>query len=103
VLHEDYAAAGVPMLPVVIGDAATAWIILWHTIALVALSLLPMAFGMGFIYLAGAVAGGSFFIWRSIELIRDPGPKAVRSNFYASFVQLGLLLTTAIADGSLNL
>lgn len=103
VLHEDYAAAGVPMLPVVIGDAATAWIILWHTIALVVLSLLPMAFGMGFIYLAGAVAGGSFFIWRSIELIGNPGPKAARLNFYASFVQLGLLLTAAIADGSLNL
>ncbi len=103
VLHEDYAAAGVPMLPVVIGDAATSWIILWHTIALVVLSLLPMAFGMGLIYLAGAMAGGSFFIWRGIELIRDPGPKAARSNFYASFVQLGLLLTAAIADGSLNL
>jgi protoheme IX farnesyltransferase len=103
VLHKDYAAAGVPMLPVVIGDAATAWVILGHTIALVVLSLLPMAFGMGFIYLAGAVAGGGFFIWRSVELIRNPGPKAARSNFYASFVQLGLLLTTAIADGSLNL
>ena len=103
VLHEDYAAAGVPMLPVVIGDAATARIILWHTIALVVLSLLPMAFGMGFIYLAGAVAGGGFFIWRSIELIRDPRPKAARSNFYASFVQLGLLLTAAITDGALNL
>ena len=103
VLHEDYAAAGVPMLPVVIGDAATSWIILGHTIALVGLSLLPLAFGMGFIYLAGTMAGGSFFIWRSIELIRNPGPKAARSNFYASFVQLGLLLTAAIADGSLNL
>jgi heme o synthase len=103
VLHEDYAAAGVPMLPVVIGDAATTWIILGHTIALVVLSLLPMAFGMGFIYLAGAVAGGSFFIWWSIELTRNPGPKAARSNFYASFVQLGLLLIAVIADGSLNL
>ena len=103
VLHKDYAAAGVPMLPVVIGDAATARIILAHTIALVVLSLLPMAFGMGFIYLAGAVAGGSIFIWRSVELIRHPGPKAARSNFFASFVQLGLLLITTIADGSLNL
>lgn len=103
VLHKDYAAAGVPMLPVVIGDAATAWIILAHTIALVVASLLPMAFGMGFIYLAGAIAGGSFFIWRSIELIRHPSPKAAMSNFYASFVQLGLLLIAAIVDGSLNL
>jgi len=103
VLHEDYAAAGVPMLPVVIGDAATARIILAHTIALVVVSLLPIAFGMGFIYLAGAIAGGSFFIGRSIELIRHPSPKAAMSNFYASFVQLGLLLIAAIVDGSLNL
>ena len=62
VLHKDYAQAEVPMLPVIIGDAATAWIILGHTIVLVAVSLLPMAFGMGFIYLAGATTGGGFFI-----------------------------------------
>ena len=67
------------------------------------LSLLPMAFGMGLIYLVDAVTGGSFFIWQSIELIRHPGPKAARSNYYASFAQLGLLLITATADGSLNL
>lgn len=103
VLHKDYAQAGVPMLPVVIGDAATAWIILGHTIVLVAVSLLPMAFGMGFIYLAGATTGGGFFIWRSIELVRNPGPKAALSNFHASFVQLAFLLTAAIVDGSLNL
>ena len=102
VLHKDYAAAEVPMLPVVIGDAATAWIILAHSIVLVAVSLLPMAFGMGYIYLAGAIAGGSFFIWRSIKLVGHPGPKAAKSNFFASFVQLGLLLTAAIIDGSLN-
>jgi heme o synthase len=102
-LHKDYAAAGVPMLPVVIGDAATSWIILAHTIALLIVSLLPIAFGLGFIYLAGAIAGSSFFIWRSIELIRHPNPKAAMSNFNASFVQLGLLLIAAIVDGSLNL
>jgi heme o synthase len=102
VFHKDYAAAGVPMLPVVIGDLATARIILVHTIALVAVSVLPIAFGMGLIYLAGAIAGGGFFIWQSIELIRDPSPRAARSNFYASFVQLGLLLIAATVDGSLN-
>jgi protoheme IX farnesyltransferase len=103
VLHKDYAQAEVPMLPVIIGDAATAWIILGHTIVLVAVSLLPMAFGMGFIYLAGATTGGGFFIWRSIELVRYPGPKTALSNFHASFVQLAFLLTAAIVDGSLNL
>jgi protoheme IX farnesyltransferase len=102
-LHKDYAAAGVPMLPVVIGDAAAAWVILAHTIALVAVSLLPMAFGMGSIYLLGAIVGGSYFIYRSIELVRSPGPKTAMKNFGASFVQLGLLLVAAIVDGNLNL
>jgi len=70
---------------------------------LVAFSLLPMAYGMGFIYLAGAIAGGGYFIQRSIELVRDPGPRPAKANFLASFVQLGLLLAAATIDGSLNL
>ena len=102
-LHKEYAAAGVPMLPVVIGDVAAARVILVHTVALVIVSLLPVAFGMGFIYLSGALVGGGFFVLRSLELVRDPGPIAAMSNFRASFVQLGLLLAAAIADGSLNL
>ncbi len=102
-LRKDYAAAGIPMLPVVIGDAAAAWVILAHTIALLAVSLLPVAFGMGLIYLAGALAGGGFFVYRSIGLVRDPGPRAAMSNFHASLVQLGVLLIAAILDGGLNL
>jgi len=103
VLHEDYAQAGVPMLPVVIGDTATAWVILGHTLVLVAVSLLPMAYGMGVIYLASAVAGGGYFIYRSIALVRNPGPVAASANFLASFVQLGLLLAAATLDGALHL
>jgi protoheme IX farnesyltransferase len=103
VLHEDYARAGVPMLPVVVGDTTAAWIILAHTIALAGFSLLPLFFGMGIIYLAGAVAGGAYFMIKSVELVRQPGPTAAMANFRASFVQLGLLLLGAIIDGSLNL
>lgn len=98
VLHKDYAQANVPMLPVVIGDAAAAKVTLGHTVALVALSVVPVAYGMGAIYLIGAVTGGGFFILKSIELVRNPGPKAARKNFFASFVQLGLLLGAAIVD-----
>ncbi len=97
-LHKDYAAAGVPMLPVVFGDAFAAWVILGHTVALVALSLLPAALGMGWIYLLGAAAGGAYFVQKSARLVRDPGPKAATANFFASLVQLGLLLFAAIAD-----
>ena len=97
--HKDYAAAEIPMLPVIVGDAAAARIILAHTIALVVLSLLPLAFGMGYIYLAGALAGGGLFIARSVALVRDPGVASAMSNFHASLVQLGVLLTAAIVDG----
>lgn len=101
-LHDDYAAAGVPMLPVVVGKAMAARIIMIHTIAVVLVSLLPLAAGMGLIYLVGALGGGGLFIWRSIELVRDPGPKTAMANFYASLAQLGLLLIAAIVDGSLS-
>ncbi len=97
-LHKDYAAAGVPMLPVVVGDALAARVILGHTLALVLLSLLPALLGMGWIYLAGAALGGAYFVQKSLRLVREPGPKAAMANFFASLVQLGLLLFAAIAD-----
>jgi protoheme IX farnesyltransferase len=103
ILHKDYAAAKVPMLPVVMGDAAAAKIILAHTIAVVALSLLPVMYGMGVIYLAGTLFGGQLFLRRSIELVRNPGPAAASRNFKASLLQLGLVLLAAIVDGSFNL
>ena len=99
-LHRDYAAAGVPMLPVVIGDAAAARVILGHTVALSLLALAPFWLGMGWLYLAGALAGGVYFTWRSVELMRTPGPATARRNFAASLVQLDLLLGAAILDRS---
>jgi protoheme IX farnesyltransferase len=45
--RDDYAAAGVPMLPVVVGDQRAANTIFYSTLALVAASLLPLAFGLG--------------------------------------------------------
>jgi len=95
---DEYAAAGVPMLPVVVADATAAWIILTHTVALVALSLLPVMFGMGWIYFLGAALGGARFIWTSIGLVRNPSPGMAMVNFHASLVQLTLLLSGAILD-----
>jgi protoheme IX farnesyltransferase len=97
-LHKDYARAGVPMLPVVIGDAAAAWVILGHALALSLLALTPFWFGLGWVYLAGALSGGGYFVWRSVELVRRPCPAAAMRNFVASLAQLTLLLGGAIAD-----
>jgi protoheme IX farnesyltransferase len=97
-LHRDYERAGVPMLPVVVGDQAAAWVILGHTVALSLLALLPVAFGLGWIYLLGAAVGGAYFTWTSIQLVRNPGPARAMRNFLASLSQLGLLLAAAILD-----
>lgn len=99
---KDYASAGVPMLPVVVGDRACAWVILAHTVALSLISLLPALFGMGLIYLAGAVIGGGYFTWTSIALVRNPVRERALKNFFASLLQLCLLLGGAIAEWQLG-
>lgn len=94
----DYSAAGVPMLPVVVRAETAAWVILVHTVTLVGLSLVPVLFGLGWIYLLGAVLGGARFVWTSIGLVRRPSAEMAMINFHASLVQLGLLLGGAILD-----
>ena len=98
-LRREYAAARVPMLPVVVGDVRAAWIILGHTIGVFLSSLAPVLFGLGWIYFACALAGGALFLGRSIALVRQPGPERAIANFHASLIQLGLLLLGAIVDG----
>ncbi len=97
-LRADYAAAGVPMLPVVVGDARAARAIAAHTVALVAVSLAPAFYGLGPIYLAAAVLGGGWFVVKSVALLRRPGPAAAMANFHASLVQLSLLLAGVFLD-----
>lgn len=104
--REDYAAAGVPMLPVVAGDARAARIVFAAAGLLVASSLAPLAFDMGLIYGTGAAVGGALFLratWRLARLAAADTPRATvrsaaRSSFHASLVQLTLLLVAAIAD-----
>lgn len=97
-LRNDYAAAGIPMLPVVVGDRRASWAILAHTVTLVLLSLLPAWYGMGAIYVVSAVSGGAYFVVTSVALVRDPGRPAAMRNFHASLLQLALLQVGAIAD-----
>ncbi|MDA0340213.1 MAG: heme o synthase [Proteobacteria bacterium] len=97
-LKEDYAQAGVPMLPVVAGSPTTAWISLAHVLALVLLSLLPLGFGMGWVYGAAAVGGGLIFLRTSIAFVRAPTKARAMQNFHGSLIQLSLLLLGAICD-----
>ena len=99
--HKDYAGAGVPMLPVVVGDARAARIILFNTVLLVAASLAPLWHGMGLIYLAGAIVGGVYFLKKNIDLVRRPDPATAMRCFFASLLQLTLLLTAAMIDSAI--
>jgi len=96
--RDDYAAAGVPMLPVVVGDARAARAILVSAALLVAASLVPFFFGMGWIYLASAAAGGAFFLGKCARLVRRPGRETARAAFLASLVQLTAVLVGAMVD-----
>jgi protoheme IX farnesyltransferase len=96
--RDDYAAAGVPMLPVVVGDRHAAKVIFASTLALVAASMLPMAFGLGAIYFAGAAIGGFLFIQKAWLLVQNTNRATAMTCFHASLAQLTLVLTAAIID-----
>jgi protoheme IX farnesyltransferase len=96
--HEDYENAGVPMLPVVIGVRRTALAVMLNTLVLTGISVMPFFYGMSWIYLFGAVAGGGYFIYRNYQMICDPSPKIAMKSFFASLVQLVLLMTCAVVD-----
>jgi protoheme IX farnesyltransferase len=90
------------MLPVVVGNARAARVVLHATVALVAVSLLPAWFGAGVPYLAGAAAGGAYFVWRAWQLARRPSRATAMASFFASLLQLSLLLAGASIDGLLR-
>jgi protoheme IX farnesyltransferase len=96
----DYAAAGVPMLPVVRGEAETARQIVLYTVALIAVSLLLLpAAGMGWIYLVAAVVLGAFFLLQALRLRRDSGNgRAAIGLFRYSISYLTLLFAAVAVD-----
>ncbi len=95
---EDYRAAGIPMLPVVVSDRISTRTILAHAAAMVGLSIVPFWYGMGWIYLLGALLGGAYFMSACVRLTVAPSIPLAWRAFAASIVQLGLLLFCAILD-----
>jgi len=98
----EYAAAGVPMLPVVVGTPRAARIVLWSTVALALTALLPVFFGAGLVYGAGAAIGGGYFVYKAWQLVRAPSRKTAMAAFFASLFQLSLLLAAATLDSLLR-
>jgi len=99
-LKRDYSEAGVPMLPVVYGDAATRVQVLLWTIVMVGITLLPVAAGTaGAIYLVVAVILGAVFLYMAWQLLRSQGEGRWASiTFHYSLAYLALLFVALAVD-----
>jgi protoheme IX farnesyltransferase len=63
-------------------------------------SLLPVYYGLSWIYLTGAVSGGGYFLIKSVQLVRNPTKKTAMANFFASMVQLCVLLFALMLEAA---
>src|SRR2546426_336639 len=98
-VRDDYAAAGVPMLPVVRGDDETRRQIFLYSLVLFGATLLlvPVA-SMGPIYLVTAVVLGGSFVYRALHLWRDPSDARAWALFKFSVLYLGALFAAVAID-----
>ncbi len=96
----DYKKAGVPMLPVTAGPEETGRQILWHSLGLVAVSLLlPVWSPAGLVYEASAAVLGAAFLYYAVTLWRTGSGRAAWALFRYSIVYLALLFAAIALDG----
>ncbi len=93
-IKRDYAAAGIPMLPVVRGDAETARQIVLYSVVLVGFTL-AAAYAFGWIYLGAALVLGAAFIRLALGLRRETTPARAGALFHYSLLYLALLFVAA--------
>jgi heme o synthase len=97
--REEYAKAGLPMLPVTHGVAFTCQHILLYTVMLAAGSLIPVSLGMsGAIYLGAVTLLNLVFLGFAVQLIRQYSDKLAKQTFGYSIVYLTLLFAALFAD-----
>jgi heme o synthase len=98
-IRRDYEAARVPMLPVVRGVAETTRQIVLYSVALVAATLVPVAWGTaGLAYLTAALALGGYLTLLAWRLRRDPTPARAGALFHYSLAYLALLFVAMAVD-----
>jgi protoheme IX farnesyltransferase len=96
---QDYAKAGLPMLPVTHGRRYTQLMIVLYTCALVAVTMLPFAIRMsGYLYLAAALALGGVFLLYAVQLYRDYSVELARATFKYSVYYLAALFSALLVD-----
>jgi heme o synthase len=98
-IKRNYAAAKIPMLPVVRGDRETTRQILAYSAALVAATLAPVALDLfGLVYLVAAAALGAVFLYLARQLHQRAIPGRAAALFHYSLLYLALLFSAIGAD-----
>jgi protoheme IX farnesyltransferase len=98
-IKRDYAAAGIPMLPVVRGERETARSIVLYSVVLVAITLLPvLGQTLGLVYLLSALVLGLLFLALALALQRETTPARARRLFSYSLAYLALLFVAMAVD-----
>src|SRR3954452_535934 len=101
-MKDEYAKVGVPMLPVVRGEAEARRQILLYSVLLYAVSQLPFcAGGMGGIYLVGSLVLGALFIGGAVRLVRRADRRSALKLYLFSLLYLALLFGVMVADAKL--
>jgi heme o synthase len=101
-MKDEYARAGVPMLPVVRGEAETRRQILLYAVLLYAVSQLPFCAGaFGAVYLVCSVVLGAAFIFGAYRLLRRPERRTALRLYLFSLAYLALLFGAMVADARL--
>ena len=96
---DDYANAGVPMLPVTHGVKFTSLQVLLYTVILVLISIFPFLTGMsGPLYLIGALVLGGIFLYYAILMQKDQGPELTMKTFSYSIIYLMVLFALLLVD-----
>ena len=96
---EDFAKAGLPMLPVTHGQRFTRLYVLLYTLVLFASSLLPFAYGMsGWLYLVAALALSGVFVAYAVRLYVAYSDVLARRTFRYSICYLALLFAALLVD-----
>jgi protoheme IX farnesyltransferase len=102
--REEYARAGLPMLPVTHGEGYTSLSILLYTCILAGVSLLPLAVGMaGWLYLLAAVVLDAYYLLLVLRLFRRYSDPLARHAFAWSILYLGLLYSALLLDHFISL
>ncbi len=101
-MKDDYANAGVPMLPVVRGETETRRQILLYTVLLYAVTQLPFcAGGFGVAYLAASMTLGAIFIYCAVRLLRSADRRWALRTYLYSLSYLALLFGAMAVDARL--